>query len=75
MEDRLFKIAAETMKTSEEVARKNYKELVEYNAVYFWNPERGGIAVIVGFDGEKLGAMSGISFDEHLRNYLEGRRN
>lgn len=75
MNKQIMKIAAETMKVPIEVAEDNFKELPEQDAFYFWNPVRGGIAVIVGNDGEKLGASSGVSFDQHLQAYVDGRRN
>lgn len=75
MNKRIITTAAETMKVSLEVAEENYKELPEQDAYYFWNPVRGGIAVIVGRDGEKLGASSGISFEKHLQAYIDGKRN
>ena len=75
MNKQILKIAAETMKVPIEVAKENYKELPDQDAFYFWNPVRGGIAVIVGTDGKKLGANSGISFYQHLQAYVDGRRN
>lgn len=75
MNKKIVKIAAETMKVSENVAEENYKELPEQDAYYFWNPERGGIAVIVGKNGEKLGAVSGLAFEKHLQAYIDGKRN
>ncbi len=75
MNKRILTTAAETMKVSPEVAEENCKELPEQDAYYFWNPVRGGIAVIVGRDGGKLGASSGISFEQHLQDYIDGKRN
>ena len=75
MNKRIITTAAETMKVPLEVVGKNYKELPEQDEYYFWNPVRGGIAVIVGRDGENLGASSGISFEKHLQAYIAGKRN
>ena len=75
MDNRIIIMAAEAMNVSTEVADKNYKELPEQDAYYFWNPIRGGIAVIVGNDGKKLCASSGISFERHLQAYIDGKRN
>lgn len=75
MNDKIIEIAAETMKVSLEVAKKNYKKLPEHSAYYFWNPIRGGISVIIGESGEKLGAVSGVGFQRHLQAFLEGKRN
>lgn len=75
MNKRIITTAAETMKVPLEVAEENYKELPKQDAYYFWNPVRGGITVIVGKDGEKLGASSGIIFEKHLQAYIDGKRN
>ncbi len=75
MDKSIVKIATEVLKIPAEVVEQNCKELNEHQAFYFWNPTRGGIAVIVGKDGEKLAAVSGVSFEKHLKAYLEGKRN
>ncbi len=75
MNKRIIDIAAAAMKVSAETAAENYKEIPEHDAYYFWNPVRGGIAVIVGRDGGKLGAVSSLSFERHLQAYLSGKRN
>lgn len=75
MKEKILKIAAEVMQVPISVATENNKELPEHKAYYFWNPVKGGVAVIVGEDGQKLAATSGVSFDKHLQAYLDGRRN
>ena len=75
MNKKIVKIAADTMKVPVEVAKENYKEIPEHEAYYFWNPIRGGIAVIVGKSGERLGATSGLSYEKHLQAYIDGKRN
>lgn len=75
MDKNILEIAAKAMKVSIQDAQEHYKELPEINAYYFWNPIRGGISVIVSFDGEKLSASSAVSFDRHLEEYKKGRRN
>ena len=75
MNNNLIKIAAEAMKISEEKAVENYKQIENSNAYYFWNPVRGGIAVIVNEDGEKLSATSAISFQKHWDAFQSGKRN
>ncbi len=75
MNKKIITTAAETMKVSVDVAEENFKELPDMDAYYFWNPIRGGIAVIVGRDGEKLAASSGINFEKHLQAYIDGKRN
>lgn len=71
----LVEIAARVMKVSVDKAEKHCKKLEEHDAYYFWNPIRGGIAVIINSAGEKLGATSSVSFDRHLQEFLKGRRN
>lgn len=75
MNDKIFEIAASTMKVPLDVAKKNFKKLPECNAYYFWNPIRGGVSVIIGESGEKLGAVSRVEFQKHLQAFLEGKRN
>lgn len=75
MDERVIQIAAETMKTDIETATTNCKKISEIDAWYFWNPIRGGISVIVASNYEKLGATSAVSYDKHLRAFLDGKRN
>ena len=75
MNKKIITTAVEVMKIPIEVAEEHFKELPEHNAYYFWNPVKGGIAVIVGKNGEKLAASSGISFEKHLQAFIDGKRN
>ncbi len=75
MKDDILLVAAQTMKVSTEEALKHYKQIPGLNAYYFWNPIRGGIAVIVDEEGERLGATSAISFEKHLEAFKAGKRN
>ena len=75
MEERILSIAENTIKISKEELLKYNKELPEIDGYYFWNPIRGGLSVIVGKDGSKLGATSAVSFERHLQAYKEGKRN
>lgn len=75
MKNEIAAIAAKSMKVSLEDALQHYKEVPEINAYYFWNPVRGGIAVIVNEDGAKLAAASSVSFNRHVEAYKAGRRN
>ena len=54
---------------------KNCKELSEINAFYFWSSNRGGNAVIINEDGEKLIANSAVRFGDHVKAFKSGRRN
>ena len=75
MERNLIKIASEVMKVTIEEAEQHCKKIPNLDAYYFWNPVRGGIAVIIGANGEKLGATSAVSFEKHVKAFLDGRRN
>lgn len=51
------------------------KEVLEGNAFYFRNIDRGGAAVIISIDGEMLyGDPFFMGFDEHLKKFKEGKR-
>lgn len=71
----IFEIAAQALGISVEDTRKNYKVVDGINAYYFWNPVRGGLAVIVSEEGEKLAATSSVSFKKHVQAFLNGKRN
>ena len=75
MKNEIIEIAANTLHISTAEAQKNYKEIADVNAFYFWNPVRGGLAVIIAENGEKLAATSSISFEQHLQAFLSGKRN
>ena len=45
------------------------------DAVYFWDPSKGGMAVIINSVGEKLLATSGVSPQKHMEDFKAGRRN
>ncbi len=68
-------IAATSLKIPVEEVVKNSKPIPEINATYFWEPVRGGKAVIIDSNGEKLIADSSISFDKHLEEFKNGKRN
>jgi hypothetical protein len=68
-------IAAEALNMQQEEIQKYQKYISEYEAYYFWQPIRGGSAVIVGKDGGRLIAGSAVRFEDHLKEYLHGRRN
>lgn len=75
MDTRLVEIAAKALKISTEEALKHSKKIQDVDAYYFWKPVRGGGAVIVATNGEKLGATSAVSFDRHLNAFMAGKRN
>ena len=75
MDKTILELAAKTLHLPAEKAEKNCKQVPEADAWYFWNPVRGGGAVIINAEGEKLGATSSVSYERHLKAFLEGRRN
>ena len=75
IEENILKAAAAAMNTAPEEAIKNCREISELNAYYFWQPVRGGLALIIAASGEKLRASSAISFEQHLKAFKEGKRN
>ena len=75
MEQVLFEIAAKAMHVTTEEAKLHWRPVPECNAYYLWNPARGGIAVIINEQGEKLAATSSVTFERHLKAFLEGKRN
>lgn len=75
MNEKIIEIAAKTMKVTTDEAKKHYKKIEDIDAYYFWNPIRGGIAVIIDSNGEKLGASSVVNFNKHLEEFKKGRRN
>ena len=70
----LIKIA-ELLKMSVEELKENNKRLDDIDATYYWNPIRGGLSIIVSSNGEYLAATSAVSFEKHLSEFKNGRRN
>ena len=75
MSKEILSIAAQVLKVSMEEAEKHCKPVPEIDGYYFWNPVRGGIALLINSKGEKLGATSSVRFERHLQAFLDGRRN
>lgn len=75
MDKAILSIAAQVLKVSPEEAEQHYKYVPEIEGYYFWNPVRGGIALLINSKGEKLGATSSVRFEKHLQAFLDGRRN
>ena len=71
----IINIAAEALGMSVDDLQEHSKEIPEIDAYYFWNPIRGGLAVIVKSNGEKLAATSSVSYEAHLKAFIDGRRN
>lgn len=75
MEKEIIEKAAAKIKVSEDEAIKYFKDVPEINGYYFWNPIRGGLSVLINFDGEMLAATSSVAFDRHVEAFLNGKRN
>lgn len=74
MDTSILDLAAKLLKISTEEAEAHCKKIEEADAFYFWKPVRGGTSVIIGSDGQWLGAVSSVSFKRHLADYLAGKR-
>lgn len=70
-----IKLVSNELNLTEEEVQKHYKEIPKIDAYYFWNPIRGSISIIINKDGEKLSATSSIGFEEHLKAFIDGKRN
>ena len=73
--EKIIQIAAQVLKLSAEDASLHCKQIPDTDAWYFWNPVRGGGAVIINEAGEKLGATSSVSYERHLQAFTDGKRN
>lgn len=71
----IIKIAAAALNIALDEAERNQKRLSELGATYFWNKKRGGLAVIVSDTGDRLVAVSAVSFKEHVDAFKSGKRN
>lgn len=75
MDNKIIEDVAKKLHMSVEDVKRHSKEVPEIDGYYFWQPVRGGIAVLVDKNGEKLGATSSVSFEKHLKAFKEGKRN
>lgn len=60
--------------TSED-AKTNCREIPEIKAFYFWSNQRGGKAMIINDDGERLIASSAVRYEDHVKAFVSGKRN
>ena len=63
-----------TLNIDEETFNKCQKKLDEINGWYFWNPQRGGLSMIITENGEKLVANSSISFKRQYHDFIKGKK-
>lgn len=75
MDERIYSVAAGALGISVEDAKSHSKKVPEADAIYVWDPARGGLSAFVSSDGTKLVAVSSVNYEDHLRTFLEGRRN
>lgn len=75
MEKNIIESVKEVLGLSNDEIEKNVKELPEINAFYFWSSERGGNAIIINAEGERLIAGSAVRFEDHVKAFEAGRRN
>jgi len=75
MNNEILEIAVKALQITPEDALKHSKPLPDLDATYFWKPSRGGGAVIIKSNGEKLAAGSSINLEAHKKAFLEGKRN
>lgn len=54
---------------------KKYSKKIDDNLTYYWNPERGGVSLIVDNDGNYLAAVSSVNFDKLLDEFKKGTNN
>ncbi|MDY4488149.1 MAG: hypothetical protein SPE18_08885 [Candidatus Limivicinus sp.] len=75
MEKNIIESVKEVLGLSNDEIEKNVKELPEINAFYFWSSERGGNAIIINAEGERLIAGSAVRLEDHVKAFEAGRRN
>ena len=67
-------LAARYLGGSIDDLRLSGRELDDVDATYYWQPIRGGGALIVGDDGQVLFANSSVAFKTHVEAYAQGKR-
>lgn len=65
---------SELLKLTKEETIRNSKKIDEITT-YYWNPNKGGVSVIVGENGNYLAAASSISFEKLLEEFQKGGKN
>ena len=74
IDNKIIEDVAKTLNMSIEDVKKHGTKVPEIDVYYFWQPVRGGIAVLVNKNGEKLYAISLLSFEKHLKYFIDGKR-
>lgn len=65
---------SELLKLTKEETIRNSKKIDEITT-YYWNPNKGGVSIIVGENGNYLAAASSISFEKLLEEFQKGGKN
>jgi hypothetical protein len=58
-----------------ELAKKNSTFVNSVKAWYFCNPVPGGLCVFMNEKGERLISNTDMSFEKHIQDFLDGKRN
>ena len=74
-EKRIESIVMDSIHITRDNLQKCMRVVKEIKGRYYWNPVRGGLAIIINEDGEKLVANSSIPFEKHLEAFKSGKRN
>jgi hypothetical protein len=69
-----MEIASKILKITEQEILEYSFEIENTDAIYISVPVKGGDSLIISADGEVLYANSSVSFDEHVSEFLAGRR-
>lgn len=75
MDKKIVESVKSVLGLSDSDLEKNCKEVPEINAFYFWSSNRGGNAVIINQEGERLIANSALRFEGHVNAFKAGKRN
>ena len=70
----LLKFAAKVIGISESEISSSWTQFDDIDAIYAWNPIRGGASVIIESKDSFLYATSAVNPDEHKKAFISGRR-
>lgn len=70
----LVDLAARYLQVPRSVVEANNRDFPEVDAVYFWEPTRGGGSLLIGTDETMLFANSSVTLDAHLDAFKSGKR-
>jgi len=71
---RQIELASRLLKLTVEEVNQDSVIIDSNGALYYSKPVKGGNSLIVGKDGSVLYANSSINYDEHMREFENGRR-